>query len=65
MKCKIFTGKDGYLIQGIAQTPVKMEDAINDFIKQLPNKSDLVNVLQSQSGDEGNYVTITIFYITA
>ena len=62
MKCKIFTGKDGYLVQGIAATPVKMEDAINKFLEQFEGETEHLRILQSQSGEQGNFVTITIFY---
>jgi hypothetical protein len=63
MKCKIFTGKDGYLVQGIAATPVKMEDAINKFLEQFEGETEHLRIFQSQSGEQGNFVTITIFYI--
>ena len=63
MKCKIFTGKDGYLVQGIAATPVKMEDAINKFLEQFEGEIEHLRILQSQSSDGGYpIVTITIFY---
>jgi len=67
MKCKIFTGKDGYLVQGIASTPVKIEDAINEWFKQFgrnPEQYYSFKFLQSQSSsaNEGNHITITIFY---
>lgn len=62
MKCKIFTGKDGYLVQGIAQTPVKMEDEINKFLEQFEGETEHLKILQSQSGIDCNCVTITIFY---
>jgi len=60
MKCKIFIGnRDGYLIQGIGQTPVKMEDAINTFLEQFQGETSHLKLLQSQSNAE---VIITIFY---
>ena len=63
MKCKIFTGKDGYLVQGIAATPVKMDDAINKFLEQFEGETEHLRILQSQSSDGGHpIVTITIFY---
>ena len=63
MKCKIFTSKDGYLIQGIADVPVKLETAINEFLQQISITAfDELKIFQSQSGLEGNFVTVTIFY---
>lgn len=62
MKCKIFTAKNGYLIQGIGNTPILIEDAINTFLEQFNGETQQLRFLQSQSGDEDNYLTLTIFY---
>ena len=63
VKCKIFTGKDGYLLQGIGKDPVMLETVISDFLEEIGKTNQKgMRILQSQSGPDGNFVTISIFY---
>lgn len=67
MQCKIFTGENGYLKQNIGANPILLEDTINNFLAEtFPNDIEAAlsqcRILQSQSGENGNFTTITFFY---
>jgi len=58
MQVKIFKSEYGNLIQGINKPLIPIEEAINKFIKGKGN----FQLIQSQSGDKGQFLTITILY---
>ncbi len=64
MFCKVFISSSGYLLQGIGQTPISLEDAINRFLNDTPVK--VSQIVQSQSSYGVTYVshnvTTIIFY---
>jgi len=60
MKCKIFTATNGYLDQKLNSTPILLETAINDFLHGAGGID--FKILQTQSGEHGNFLTVTIFY---
>lgn len=63
MQCKIFTSENGYLMQGVGKTPILLEDSVNDFLKHLEAYNQMpLQILQTQSGEKGNFLTLTIFY---
>ena len=59
MYIKIFTAENGYIFpQPDGETSVRIEDAIGRFIVKLKD----FKIIQSQSGENSVWLTITIIY---
>jgi hypothetical protein len=53
MQVKIFTGENGFLIQKMGSTPIPIEEAVNNFVRNLKD----FKLQQSQSGEKNQFLT--------
>jgi hypothetical protein len=58
MQVKIFTGENGFLNQKMGATPIPIEEAVNNFVRNLKD----FKLQQSQSGEKSQFLTVTITY---
>jgi hypothetical protein len=58
MQVKIFTAENGFLKQKMGETPIPIEDAVNNFIRNLKD----FKLQQSQSGEKNQFLTVTVTY---